>query len=219
MTGLSKLAAVVLAAIAPTSQAFAQTPELPRALIGVGVTRASSDHASRMRLAQEARPWIFSAEVGIRVAPPIGVGAEAVDFGKAIGETRGNSFRSRGEQRERAIVGLLRGRVWGSERVALDLVGGAGALFQRHIASQAPCFSGCAVAVSGEYTHRAPVLVAGADVPIRLGHAFSIAAIGRYYSMRRGDNTPDDPRTPIPWQFEHESSSRLSAGASARVIW
>jgi len=213
------LATVVLAVIASAPQAFAQSSELPRGLIGAFVMLSDGDPESRMRLGGEARPWVLAGELGVRLAPRFGIGAEAIDLGIATGETRGASFHSTGEQRERAVVGLMRVRVTGRERIAFDLVGGAGALFQRHTAETAPCFSGCAVSSPTAYSHRAPVLVAGADMPIRFGRRFSIAAIGRYYGLRRGDNTPDDPRQPIPWQFEHHSSARFGVGGSARVTW
>jgi hypothetical protein len=214
------LATVLLAVIASGSQAFAQTSEIPRGMVGIGVTFASSDASSRMRLGSEARRWIFSGELGVRVASRVAIGAEAIDFGTATGETSGISFRSGGEQRERAIVGLLRLRTMGGARVALDLAGGAGALFQRHTAIEAPRVSSSIdPTVTFEHSHRAPVVVAGADVPIELGDHLSIAGIARYYAMRRGDNTPDDPRAPIRWQFEHESSGRFSIGGSARVTW
>ena len=214
------LATVVLAVTASASPAFAQSFELPRATIGVSVALASNDASSRMRLGQDTRRWILSGEFGARVGRRVGLGAEAIDFGTATGETSGISFRSRGEQRERAIVGVLRARAIGRAGVALDVVGGAGALFQQHTAIESPRVSSqLDPTVTFEYSHRAPLLVAGGDVPIRIGPHFSIAAITRYYSMRRGDNTPEDPRTPIRWQFEHESSNRFSVGASARVTW
>ena len=214
------LAIFLLAAFAAAPPAFAQTDSLPRGFIGVNALGASTDAAERMRLGSDARPWIYSGELSVRVAPRVAFGGEAVDFGLATGETSGISFRSRGEQRERAIVGLLRIRTTGRARVALDVVGGAGALFQRHTAIEAPRVSSqLDPTVTFEYTHRTPLFVAGADVPIRLARNFSIAAIGRYYMMRRGDNTPEDPRQPIRWQFEHQSSSRIAIGAAARVTW
>jgi hypothetical protein len=212
------LAAFVLAVIASAPQAFAQS-ELPHGLIGISITRATSDAASRMRLGSEARPWVLAGEVSVRVTPRVAIGAEAIDLGTATGETAGRSFRSLGEQRERALMGLMRVRVSGSERVAVDLVGGAGVLWQRHSVFFAPCFSGCAVSADGALTDHAPALVAGVDVPIRAGRYFSIAAIGRYFFLRRGDNVPSGPTDQLPWQFEYRSSGRIAIGASARVVW
>jgi hypothetical protein len=171
-----------------------------------------------MRLGQDTSPWVVAGEVSARIAPRVAIGAELTDLGTATGETRGITFDSKGEQRERAIAGLLRVRTAASDRVALDLIGGAGALFQRHTAIEASCL-GCPTALTAKDADRASVLVAGADVPVRLGDHFSMAGVARYYVMRRGDNTPEDPRTPIRWQFEHESSGRLSVGGSARVTW
>lgn len=172
-----------------------------------------------MRLGGDARPWIYAGEVSARVAPRVAIGAEAIDLGTATGETSGITFHSTGEQRERALVGLLRVRLIGRARVALDLVGGGGVLFQRHLAETEPCFSRCPALHMTEVTNRAPAFLVGADVPIQVGRHFSIAAIGRYYSLKRGEHTATDPREPIPWQFEYESSSRIAVGASARVTW
>lgn len=211
-------ATLVIAVIAFVPQAFAQS-ELPRGLIGVSVTRATSDADSRMRLGQEARPWLFAGEMSARVAPWFAIGAEAIDFGAATGATSGRSFRSTGEQRERAILGLVRGRVAARERVAADLVGGAGVLFQRHMLAQQACFIECAPSFTGELTKRAPMFVFGFDVPVRLGPYLSIAAIGRYYFLRRRDDAPSGPTDSLPWQFESRPSSRIAIGASARVTW
>ena len=212
-------ATIVLAVIASAPTAFAQSLALPRGLVGVSATFASTDASSRMRLGSDARPWIYSAEVSARIASRVAIGAEAIDFGIATGETRGISFRSTGEQRERAIVGLLRARAGGGSRVALDLVGGAGVLFQRHLAETAPCVGGCAAVLTTELTNRAPAFVVGAELPIQAGRNFPIAAIGRYYFLRRGDHTATSPTDPVPWQFEYQSSNRLGVGVSARVTW
>lgn len=213
------LAALVLVLIGSRAPALAQTSELPRVLIGVNVTAAQSDASERMRLGSDARPWIFSGELSARVAPRVAIGAEAIDFGAATGETSGRTFHSTGEQRERALMGMMRVRAGGNDRVALDAVGGGGVLFQRHIAATEPCFDGCAAAFTTELSARSPAFVAGVDVPIRIASHFSIAALGRYYFLNRGDHTSTDPREPVTWQFEYVSSRKLAAGAAARVHW
>jgi hypothetical protein len=211
-------ATILFAVIASAPQALAQS-ELPRGAIGVTVAGATPDAPSRMRLGSEARLWILAGEVSARVAPRFAIGAEAVDLGPATGATSGRSFRSSGTQRERAILGVVRGRVAANDRVAADLLGGAGVLFQRHSVAEQACFIECVPSVTEELTHRAPTFVAGVDVPVALGRYFSIAAIGRYYFLRRGDNVPSGPTDRLRWQFEYRSSSRIAIGASARVAW
>lgn len=209
---------MALAVIASVPQAFAQSAELPRGLVAVSATQVSTDASARMRLGSDAGSTIYSGEISLRIASRFAIGAEAIDLGTATGATSGRSFRSSGEQRERALVGVLRARAGGSERVAVDLVGGAGVLFQRHLAITTSCFIECVETFTTELTSRAPVFVAGVDVPIRIGRHFSIAPIGRYYFLRR-ERTTSVPNEPVPWQFEYAPSSRMGVGLSARVSW
>jgi hypothetical protein len=217
--GMRILFTVVVAVIASAPQAFAQSSELPRALIGVSVARAETDASARMRLGSDARPWIYSAEFSARVAPRLAIGAEAIDFGIATGATSGRTFRSEGEQRERALMGLLRVRAAGSERFALDVGGGGGVLFQRHIAATTSCIISCTETFTTELTARSPAFFIGVDVPVRIARHLWIAGLGRYYFLNRGDHTSTDPRAPVTWQFEYVSSRKFAVGASARVHW
>lgn len=133
--------------------------------------------------------------------------------------TRGRSFQSFGEQRERAVLGIVRIRAAAHRRIALDVAGGAGVLLQHHEASFAPCFSGCEVSSVRTLDHTATAIAAGVDVPIHIARHFEMAATGRYYFLQCGDNLPDDPRDLLPWQFEYRSSARIVIGGGARVVW
>lgn len=215
---LVALAVYAVLAAAPT--AWAQSLELPRLFIGGGASLATNDSEHRMRLGDQTMPAVFAVEAAARIAPRIAIGAEFMQPADSEGVTQGQGFQSFGEQRERAIIGTLRARLAGSGPVALDAVGGAGVLFQHHELRLSPCFSGCEVLVVETMTNRAPAFLAGADVPVRLGGHFGIAATGRIYFLNRGEHVTVDPRTElIPWQFEWQSSQRFALGITARAVW
>ncbi len=185
---------------------------------GGGVAPATDDAASRMRLFGDGSSLVWLIESGAAVSSRVGVGVEFTRPTTLDAETSGRSFWASGRQRERILVGLLRARVTGSDRVALDLVGGAGVLLQHHEQRQAPCFSGCADTIAEELDHQAPAFALGADVPLRVTpHVWLNAAI-RWYALRRGDHVTGFPAE-IPWQFEWRSSNRFAMGVTGRVGW
>jgi len=205
--------------VASASVASAQSigdAQLPRAYVGAGVAPATNDAESRMRLGGNTSPLMWLIEGGARVAPRIGVGVEYVQPSTLTAETRGRSFDATGRQEERLLTGLIRGRAWGSGRLAVDVVGGAGVLFQHHEQRDAPCFSGCAVTVQNDLNRQAPAFSLGADVPVRLAPHIGISGVVRFYALRRGDTTAL-PGT--PWQFSYTSSTRFAVGVTARARW
>jgi hypothetical protein len=191
---------------------------LNRAFAGGGVGRGTDDHASRMRLANEGSSMLWFIEGGTRLTSRIGLGAEFTQTPVLTAATSGRSFNESGRQRERMAIGLLRARAAASERVAIDVVGGAGVLVQHHELRSAPCFSGCADARRESIDDRAPAFVLGADVPFRLGRHIGLSAITRYYALRRAERV-SDTATLIPWQYETKPSARLAIGVSARASW
>jgi hypothetical protein len=206
--------------VASSSVASAQSigdGRLPRAFVGAGVAPATDDADSRMRLVGDTSPLMWVIEGGARVAPRIGVGVEFVMPSTLTAETRGHTFDSTGRQEERVLLGLIRGRAWASDRIAVDVLGGAGVLFQHHEERTAPCFSGCAFTVQNDLDRRAPAFSVGADVPIRLAPHVAVSGLVRFYALQRGDTTTGLFAT--PWQFEFKSSTRFAAGVTARARW
>jgi hypothetical protein len=191
--------------------------QLPRAFVGAGVAPATSDAESRMRLGGDNSPLMWLIEGGARVAPRIGVGVEVVMPSTLTAETHGQSFNDTGRQDERVLTGLIRGGAWTSHRLAVDVVGGAGVLFQHHELTRAPCFSGCAVTLQNDLDRRAPAFSLGADVPARLAPHVAVSGLVRIYALRRGDRTTALP--PAPWQFEFTSSTRFAIGVTGRARW
>ena len=208
--------ALFVAAALPS--AVAAQSELPRFAIGGAVSVASSDADKRMRLFEVKRSPIIMIDANARIVPRVAVGIELTQFDVARAGTSGRSFRATGEQRERALLGVVRGRA-GGNRIAVDLIGGAGILSQHHEAAFTPCFTGCEVASTTELEHRAPVFAFGAEMPIRVAPHIVVAPFGRYYFLRRGNNLPSGPTDLLPWQFEYRSSQRATVGGLARVVW
>ena len=214
-----RLIACVCAVLAAAPTASAQSAELPRAFIGGGVSFATGDAEDRMGLFDETPPWVAVIEGGVRLAPRVGIGAEVVQPADLEAVTRGQSFQSWGEQRERAVIGTARVRLAGNDRIALDAAGGAGVLFQHHELQFFPCFTGCEAASTETMTSNAPAFLIGGDVPIQLARHFVVAATGRVYFFNRGNHVTEDPRDPLPWQFEWRSSQRFALGVTARAVW
>ena len=191
-------------------------PRLPRAFVGAGVGMATADADSRMRLNDgSALVWLF--EGGASVSSRFGIGVELFQPSVLTGSTSGISFTSAGRQIERVLVGLVRARVGASDRLAVDLVGGGGVLFQHHELRNGPC-SGCPITFQSDFDQRAPAFVAGVDVPVRAGRHFEVDPTVRYYALQRGDHTTALPNI-VPWQFEFKSSARLAFVINGRARW
>jgi hypothetical protein len=158
--------------------------------------------------------WLI--EGGARVAPRIGIGVEFVMPSTLTAETRGHTFDSTGTQDEQVLLGLIRGRAWATDRIAVDVLGGVGVLFQHHEQRNAPCFTGCAVTLQNDLDRRAPAFSLGADVPVRLAPHVAVSGLVRIYALRRGDTTG---RFDTPWQFAFTSSTRFAVGVTARARW
>lgn len=212
-------AIVLVVSTAPDAQAQDRvTAPLSRAFVGAGAGAGSDDNGSRMRLANEGASMLWLVEGGARLSSRIGVGVEFVQTAAVTGATRGRSFSASGRQKERMVTGLLRVRAAANDKVAIDVVGGAGVLLQHHELRFAPCFSGCADLRRESIDERAPSFVLGADVPFRLGRHIGVSAVIRYYALRRAEHV-SDTAAPIPWQYETKPSTRLAVGVSARAAW
>jgi hypothetical protein len=210
---------IALLLIACCRDTYAQSiadARLPRAFVGAGIGTATSDADSRMRL-NDGSALVWLLEGGARVSSRFGIGVELFQPSLLTGSTSGISFTSAGRQIERALVGLVRARVGASDRLAVDLVGGGGVLFQHHELRNGPC-SGCAVTFQSDFDQRAPAFVVGVDVPVRAGRHFEVDPLVRYYALQRGDHTTELP-TLVPWQFEFKSSARLAFGINGRARW
>lgn len=195
--------------------------EQPRIMIGGGISVATNDMAHRMQMpgSGDAGPQIFTIEGSARIARRVAIGAEFMRPAPAEAVTQARNSNTLGQQHEQALFATLRFRPAGRERVAIDLVAGAGVLFQHHEVQFAPCFAGCAVVSTGTLTNRAPAQVIGADVPIRLEPHFVVAFTGRWHFLHRGDHSLLSQPRVSQWPFEWRSSSRHGIGVSLRAVW
>jgi hypothetical protein len=223
MTPFPPVAAALLIVVCSCRVVSAQIPDddsgaMPRAFIGAGVTGANSDAGSRIRLFEEESSLVWLIEGSVALSRHVGVGVEFGRPSTVSATTSGNSFHESGRQTERLLIGLLRARVMNFSHGALEVVAGGGVLFQHHERRFAPCFSGCEDLLQQTLDHRAPTLAFGVDAPIPLTRHFSVGAVARVYALDRGKHTTED-RVLIPWPFEWKSSTRISAGATARLTW
>ncbi|HUE87878.1 MAG TPA: hypothetical protein VMO26_17535 [Vicinamibacterales bacterium] len=215
--------ALPLVLVFSSHSAYAQSNDstfvpLPRGFVGVGLAKASSDAESRMRLVGEDSSLVWLLEAGVAVTPRFGVSVEFAKPTAVAASTRGRSFQAFGRQEERALIGLARVRAWGFDHWAVDLVGGAGVLFQHHELRSAPCFSGCAETRRETLAHRAAAFSLGAEIPVRVTGHFSLSAVARYCALRRGEHVTELPNL-IPWQYEWKSSARIGVGIVGRAVW
>jgi len=217
---ITVIAAFTFGATPARAQSGGPDPgRLPRLYASASVGFLTDDTVDRGRLFSTPRLVGSLVEGGAAVTRRIGVGVEVGFPPSIVGETRGISFRSSGEQRERTLVGLVRGRIVSSDRIAFDAVGGAGLLFQHHEQRLSPCFSGCPDIVDETLDRRAPAFAGGAEVPIRIASHLSLVPIIHAYVLRRGEHRTTVPTQPIPWQYEWSSSTRLFVGGNATIGW
>jgi hypothetical protein len=212
---------IVRVAGATGQTAARPAPALPAVFVGAGLGPSTDDASSRMRLYEDrlATTWII--EGGVAVADRVGLGVEYSRPSAATAFTTfgAGRFQSSGRQEEQVLIGLLRLRLTATPRWGLDVVGGAGVLFQHHASGLCdPAQAECDATDGPSRDERALALAAGADVPIILARHVAIVPAVRAYWLRRGEHTSDIDIN-LPWQFEWKSSARLAAFASGRVIW
>ena len=202
---------------APTTTVVA----LPPAFVGSGFGLSTNDAKSRMRLFDEGLATALVVEAGAALAARVGIGVEYSQPSAATTFTTVGAGRAQiaGRQEERVIVGLLRGRLTGTRRWALDVVGGAGVLFQHHESGGCvPAVVRCENTSGLALDERAPAFVFGIDVPVRVARHFEIAAAARAYSLRRGAHTSAQDIN-LSWQYEWQSSMRGVVTLNGRLEW
>lgn len=216
----SLLAAVASASVLAQAPATAVAP-LPSAFVGVGFGPSSNDAQSRMRLFEEGVATTFVIEAGAALADRVGMGVEYSQPSAATAFTSVGAGRAQvaGRQEERVILGVVRGRLAGSRRWALDAVGGAGVLFHHHVRGGCvPAVTRCDDTSGPSVDERAAAFVFGVDVPVRLARRFELAAAVRVYNLRRGEHTSAQDIN-LSWPFEWRSSTRAAITLNGRVVW
>jgi hypothetical protein len=172
-----------------------------------------------MRLYEEGVATLWLVDVSFGLSERISVGAEYSQPSAATASTLTRHAILAGRQEERVLVGLLRARLAGVHRWAVDAVGGGGVLFQNHQSgSCVPSLVRCDDTSGSSVSQRAPVWAVGLDVPIRVAAHVEIVPNVRGYFLRRGEQSSAlDPN--VGWQFEWRSSTRVAAVVTGRVVW
>jgi len=131
IVGVCVLVSVASAAAQSTS---ADSLLLPRLFAGAGAGPATNDASSRMRLFEEGLAAVWLVEAGAAVSDRVGIGVEYSQPSAATAFTTVGVGRLQvsGRQEERVLLATVRGRLAGTNRLALDAVGGAGILFQHY---------------------------------------------------------------------------------------
>jgi hypothetical protein len=216
---IAAFALLVLAVLVCTRPALAQSAEVPRIFIGAGMYWASNDFSDRMSRIDfdDEDPSVFNVEGAIRVARRVSVGAEFFQAKDLTAVMLARSGQTHGEQREHVLLGTARVRLAGTSRVAVDAVGGGGAVFQHHEERVNSCGPTC-VLLTRTMTNTAPAFVGGVDLPIRVAPFLAVVPTLRTYFLNRGEHVADGDLN-FSWPFQWRSSTRLAAGVSGRVVW
>ena len=211
----------VAGAAAAQAQPARTVVALPSAFVGAGFGLSTNDAESRMRLFEEKVATALVVEAGAALGARVGIGVEYSQPSAATAFTTVGLGRAQiaGRQEERVVVGLLRGRLAGTEHWALDIVGGAGVLFQHHESGGCvPAVTRCEDTGGLALDERAPAFVVGLDVPVRAARHFELVAALRIHSLRRGEHTSAQDIN-LSWQYEWRSTTRAAATLNGRLVW
>jgi len=172
-----------------------------------------------MRFGGDVSPLVWLVEGGVSLSSRVGLGVEYVRVGDLTVSTNGFGWTSSGTEQEYQVIGLIRARVHGGTRVAVDVVGGAGVLSHHHELRFAPCNGGCADTDIEAIDRSAPAFAFGADVTIGGNRHFAVVTLARVYVLDRGDHTYNASQSGIPWQYDWTSCVRSTLAITARVGW
>jgi hypothetical protein len=194
-------------------------PRAPRnsygGFVGGGFARASDDTVERIGFrntspgpeSSSARVWLV--ETMVFVIGRIGAGAELANLGTVVGSIQTASFSQRHVQNETVLLGVVRVRAARRDRLALDVMGGAGTVLQhretrvayRHVRTQTDTID----------DRRSPAFVLGVDTPITIAPHVAVVPHVRWYFLHRG--------VLYAPSFSRSASTRPAIGLSGRLIW
>ncbi len=218
MVGLCMLLSVASAGAQPPGSAVRP---LPRVFVGTGAGPSTNDASSRMRLYEEGLASVWLIEAGAAVSERVGIGVEYSMPSMATAFTSIGAGRAQiaGRQEERLLLAMVRARVGGMNRWAMDMAGGAGVLFHHHESGGCePAQNRCQDTDDRFLDERAPAFAIGLDVPVRIASHLEIAAEVRAYFLRRGQHTSESDIN-LSWQYEWRSSTRAVAALVGRAVW
>ena len=183
-----------LSVVANTQAQAADDTRLPAAFVGAGLGPSTNDASSRMRLFEEGPAYVWFIEGGAAVSRRLGLGVEYSRPKPATAFTTVGAGRTQisGRQEEWNLLALARARVAGINRVAADVVGGAGVMFQHHEMGVCdPAVPRCENTDGPVLDRWAPAFAVGLDVPVSVATHFTIGAATRVYFLRRSTHVTD----------------------------
>jgi hypothetical protein len=218
---MSGLCLLMVAGPAAAQAAATTAQPMPRVFIGAGIGLSTNDAASRMRIHEDDVASMWLVEAGSAVSRRLSLGVEYSQPSPATAVTTVGAGRTQlsGRQTERLLLALIRARVAGSPRVALDVVAGGGVLFQHHQAGS--CIFAqprCEDTNGDSLEKRTRAYTTGLDVPVRITPHFELVGSARVYFLRRGVHTSTTFPGPS-WQFEWEPSTRTAGLLTGRLLW
>jgi hypothetical protein len=194
------------------SQTIRSPANADRGFLGAGLFVASDDASNRVRFpdVNASRSPRFTIEAAIVSAGRIGLGFEFSTLGTVTGSSNAACCILRDEQKETSVLAVVRGRAWRKNRLAVDVVGGMGVLFQ-HRETMVALRQVAGSAVTTVEDRKSPAFAIGADLPFFVAHHIALVPQIRFGFLRRGElDTPNVTRA---------SSQTSAVGLTGRVLW
>jgi len=217
---------VVVGALTPTTQAQTarSSAALPRLFGGIGFESLKNDVPRRNGSQNHQNPYALEVfgldsfamrmEVGGAIAAWLGAGVEFLGLptrGPLVTSTIGT--RTTTHRAESVVLAVGRGRLFGRQPIAVDLVGGIGAIFQAYGLRREFCGltgPGCVVAFDERLNRASRAVVVGIDAPVRIvSHLWVIPEIRFYHA----------PAPQLANGQQWRSPDRRAIGLTARAGW
>ncbi len=202
-------ALVALGVLAHIATASAQTTAPIRGFAGAAIALASADPPREGRSNADSGNGIWLLEGALFVTKRAAIGAELVWLGTNVTAGGSPRFQIEEEHQERALFGTVRIRLVSHTRGAVDVVAGAGALFQRRLtrALSVP-------EASTEVAQTSPAYLARVELPFQIARHVALGPSAGVYVLRRPDATDS-----LLNLTRTQPSTRVTLSLLARVGW
>lgn len=204
-----RIALITVGVLAQLSAAYGQQSEPARGFVGAAIGVANADPPREGRSNADSGNGIWLIEGALFVGRHVAIGAEWAALGTNVSAGGSPRFQIEEEHRERALFGTVRVRLLKQGRGAVDLVAGAGTLFQRRLTQ--------ALSVpeaSTDVAHTSPAYLARVEIPFQVARNFVLSPSAGVYVLRRPDATES-----LLNLTRTQPSTRAMVGLTARVAW
>jgi len=176
---------------------------------GVGLFTATDDGKRVGRVVPDSTAGtMWTVDAAVFVADRIAVGVDALTLGTVTGSQSMACCWLANQEKETAVLASGRWRTVRRRRIALDAIGGIGAVFQHRDTQSGSQYP--RTAISKVESGRSPAFELGIDVPLSLGRHVVISPLARLLFLQR-----DQTNAHVPV----ESSAPFAVGFIAGVIW